>query len=88
MSWIIAIVVGALIGWIASQIMNTDEQQGALANIVIGIVGSLLGNWLFGGVLGIGSAGAAGTLSFWGLVWGVVGAVILIVPLKAMKVLK
>jgi len=88
MGWIVLILVGAVIGWLASTIMNTDEQQGALANIAIGIVGSLLGSWLFGGVLGIGSAGAAGTLSVWGIVWGVVGAIVLIALLKALKVFK
>lgn len=88
MGWVVAILVGALIGWLASRMMNTDQQQGALANIGIGIVGSLLGSWLFGGVLGIGSAGAAGSFSFWGLIWGIVGAVILIALLKAFKVLK
>lgn len=40
------IVVGGLAGWIASKIMNTDAQQGALANIVIGIVGALVGGFL------------------------------------------
>jgi uncharacterized membrane protein YeaQ/YmgE (transglycosylase-associated protein family) len=88
MGWIILILVGALIGWIASMIMKTDEQQGALANIIIGIVGSILGSWLFGSVLGIGGASAAGALSFWGITWGVIGAVVLIAILKALKILK
>lgn len=88
MGWVVLILVGAVIGWVASMIMSTDEQQGALANIGIGIVGSLLGSWLFGSVLGIGSAGAAGTLSIWGIIWGVIGAVVLIAILKALKVLK
>lgn len=88
MGWIVTILVGALVGWLASLMMRTDEQQGALANIGIGIVGSLLGSWLFSGVLGIGSAGAAGTLSFWGIVWGIVGAILLIGILKGLKVLK
>lgn len=88
MSWIIAIVVGALIGWIASLIMNTDQQQGAIANILIGIVGSLLGQWLFADVLGIGGAATAGTFTFAGLFWGVVGAVILIGLLRAVRVLR
>lgn len=88
MGWIVTIIVGAVIGWLASKMMNTDEQQGALANIGIGIVGSLLGSWLFGSVLGIGSANAAGTLSIWGIIWGIVGAVVLIAILKALKVLK
>lgn len=88
MGWIILIIVGAVIGWLASMIMATDEQQGALANIAIGIVGSILGSWLFGGVLGIGNAGTAGTLSLWGIIWGVVGAIVLIAILKALKVFK
>lgn len=88
MGWIVIILVGALIGWIASKLMSTDEQQGALANIAIGIVGSLLGSWLFGGVLGIGSASVAGALSIWGIIWGIIGAVVLIAILKALKILK
>lgn len=88
MSWIIAIIVGALIGWLASLIMNTDQQQGAIANVLIGIVGSLLGRWLFADVLGIGGAASAGSLTFMGVVWGIVGAVILIALLRAVRVLR
>lgn len=40
------LVVGGLAGWIASMIMKKDAQMGALANIVVGIVGALLGGWL------------------------------------------
>lgn len=87
MGWIIAIIAGALIGWIASLIMKTDAQQGALANIVIGIVGALLGRWIFGDLLGIGGAASAGALSLMGLLWGIVGAVILIAILKAFRVM-
>jgi uncharacterized membrane protein YeaQ/YmgE (transglycosylase-associated protein family) len=86
MSWLIAILVGALIGWIASLFMRTDTQQGAIANILVGIVGSLLGKWLFADVLGIGGATAAGTFSLVGIFWGVVGAVILIAILRAFRV--
>jgi uncharacterized membrane protein YeaQ/YmgE (transglycosylase-associated protein family) len=88
MTWILAIIAGAIIGWIASLVMNTDEQQGAVANILIGIVGSLLGQWLFSGVFGIGSASSAGSFSFYGLLWGILGAVILIAILKAVRVLR
>jgi len=88
MAWIVALVVGALVGWLASMVMKTDAQQGALANIGVGIVGSILGKWIFGDLLGIGGAQAAGSFSFMGIVWGVVGAVILIAILKALKVLK
>jgi uncharacterized membrane protein YeaQ/YmgE (transglycosylase-associated protein family) len=87
MDWIIAILVGALVGWLASIIMKTDAQQGPIANILIGIIGAALARWLFGSVLGIGGA-AAGTLSLMGIVWGLIGAVVLIFILKALRVLK
>jgi uncharacterized membrane protein YeaQ/YmgE (transglycosylase-associated protein family) len=88
MGWIITILVGALIGWLASIIMKTNAQQGAIANILVGIVGSLLGRWVFSDVLHIGGATAAGSFSFLGLLWGIIGAVILIAILKALNVFK
>lgn len=56
--WILTIILGALAGWIAEKLMKGDH--GLLTNIVMGILGALLGNWLFrllfdgtaGGVLG------------------------------------
>ena len=78
MELIIALIAGALIGWIASLIMKTDAEQGALMNIVVGIIGSFLGRLIFGSWLQIGTADAAGSLSIMGILWGVVGAVILL----------
>jgi uncharacterized membrane protein YeaQ/YmgE (transglycosylase-associated protein family) len=86
MSWIIALVVGAVIGWLASMVMSTDNQMGWLANIVVGIIGSLLGKWVFFDVLGVGGAASAGSFSIWGIVWGVAGAIILIAILKVFRV--
>lgn len=83
MSWIILIILGGVIGWIASLIMSTDKQQGFWANIIIGIVGSLLGKWVFADLLGIGAAATAGTLTIAGFLWGIVGAVLLILILRA-----
>jgi uncharacterized membrane protein YeaQ/YmgE (transglycosylase-associated protein family) len=88
MDWIVAILVGALIGWLASMVAKTDGQQGALANIVIGIVGASLGRWLFGGVLNIGGASVAGSFSVIGILWGVLGALILIFLLRSVRVLR
>jgi uncharacterized membrane protein YeaQ/YmgE (transglycosylase-associated protein family) len=88
MDWIVAILVGALIGWLASMVAKTDGQQGALANIVIGILGASLGRWLFGGVLNIGGATAAGSFSVIGILWGVLGALILIFLLRSVRVLR
>jgi uncharacterized membrane protein YeaQ/YmgE (transglycosylase-associated protein family) len=87
MDWIIAILVGALVGWLASVIMKTDAQQGAIANILIGIVGAALARWLFGSVLGLGGT-SAGSLSILGIVWGIIGAVILIFILKGLRILR
>lgn len=46
MNIILWIVVGALAGWIASMIMKTDAQMGAVANIVVGILGAFIGGFL------------------------------------------
>lgn len=40
------IVFGGLVGWIASMIMNTNSQQGLFLNIIVGIIGALLGGWI------------------------------------------
>lgn len=88
MSWIITILVGALCGWLASMIMKTDAQQGAVANILIGIVGSILAQALFGNMLHVGGDVAGSGFSFWSIVWGVVGSVVLIAILKALRVLR
>jgi len=88
MSWIILIIVGGIIGWIASLIMGTDSQQGLFLNIIVGIVGSILGKWIFADLLGIGGAAQAGALSLGGILWGILGAVILIAILKLINVLK
>jgi uncharacterized membrane protein YeaQ/YmgE (transglycosylase-associated protein family) len=86
-AWIIAIIAGALIGYIGSLVMRTNNQQGAFANIIIGIVGAALGRWIFGDILHFGTAASAGSFSLMGLVWGVVGAVALIAVLKMFHVL-
>jgi uncharacterized membrane protein YeaQ/YmgE (transglycosylase-associated protein family) len=46
---IVWLLIGALIGWLASMVMRTDAQQGALLNIVVGIVGAMIGGFLLGG---------------------------------------
>ena len=77
MNLIIWLVVGGLIGWVASMIMRTDGQQGVILNIVVGIVGALLGGWLIGPLLGQGSINS-GDFSIGGLLVSLVGAVLLL----------
>ena len=52
MNFIIWLIVGGLIGWVASLIMRTDAQQGIFLNIIVGIVGAMLGGWLISPLLG------------------------------------
>lgn len=71
MGIIIWLIVGGIVGWLASLLMRRDAQQGILLNIVVGIVGAILAGWLFGG--GINEAITLRTFLF-----SVVGAVILL----------
>jgi uncharacterized membrane protein YeaQ/YmgE (transglycosylase-associated protein family) len=77
MNFIIWLIVGGLIGWIASLIMRTDAQQGMLLNIVVGIVGALLGGWLISPLVGEGTINS-GDFSVGGLVVSLLGAVVLL----------
>ena len=77
MNIIIWLIVGGLIGWVASLIMKTDAQQGILLNIVVGIVGSLIGGWLISPFVGVGTINQS-NFSLGGLVVSLVGAVILL----------
>jgi uncharacterized membrane protein YeaQ/YmgE (transglycosylase-associated protein family) len=86
MVWIVIIIIGAIVGWLASLIMKTST--GLLWNIIIGIVGALLSKWVFSDLLKIGSAAGTGTFTFYGILWAVIGAVILIAILKVIGVLK
>ena len=45
MLFIIWIVVGGILGWLASLVMKTDAEQGMILNVVVGIVGAFLGGW-------------------------------------------
>ena len=88
MEWVFVILVGALIGWLASIVANTENQQGAFSNIIIGILGATLGRWLFSNVLHIGSASATGSFSLYGIVWGVLGAVVVIFLLRSLRFIR
>jgi len=55
MNLIVWLVVGSLIGWIASKVMKTDPQQGMKLNVVVGVVGALLGGWLVSPMLDTGT---------------------------------
>jgi len=77
MNLLIWLVVGGVIGWIASMIMRTDAQQGILLNVVVGIVGAMLGGWLISPLLGVGTINQS-NFSIGAMVVSLVGAVILL----------
>jgi uncharacterized membrane protein YeaQ/YmgE (transglycosylase-associated protein family) len=55
MNFIIWLVVGGVIGWLASMLMKTDGQQGIVLNVVVGIVGAMLGGWFISPLVGVGT---------------------------------
>lgn len=77
MNLIIWLVVGGLIGWVASLIMRTDGQQGILLNVVVGIVGALIGGWFLSPLIGAGTINQ-NDFSIAGLGVSLLGAIILL----------
>ncbi len=77
MGLILTLIIGGIIGWLASIVMKTNAQMGMIANIVVGIVGASVGSWL-GAPLGVGG----------GWVMSIIGAIVLIAILKALGVFK
>ncbi len=76
MDWIVAIIVGGIAGWLASLVMNRDASMGIFWNVVVGCVGSVIGNKIVGPLLGI--TGTVQDFSITGLAIAVVGAVVLL----------
>lgn len=82
MNLIISLIIGGIVGWLASIVMKTNAQMGWIANVLVGIVGSAIGFWI-AGALGIAAGG--GILRF---LVAIGGAVLLIVVLRALGVFK
>lgn len=77
MTWLIIIIVGGVLGWLASIIMRTDAQQGILLNIVVGVVGALLAGLLLSPLLGVPPI-TSGAFSIGALLVSLLGAIILL----------
>jgi uncharacterized membrane protein YeaQ/YmgE (transglycosylase-associated protein family) len=82
MQLIIGLIIGGVVGWLASIVMKTNAQMGLIANVLVGVVGSALGYWV-ASLLGVTVAGG---IIQWLIAIG--GAVLLIVILKALRILK
>lgn len=77
MNFLVWLVVGRLIGWIASKIMNTDAQQGIILNVVVGIAGAFIGGMLISPLVGVPTINQ-NALSIGALLVSLVGAIILL----------
>ena len=71
MGIIIWLIVGGIVGWLASLIMKRDAQQGIILNVIVGIVGALIAGWIFGG--GINQA-----ITLMTFIYSLIGAVLLL----------
>ena len=76
MNLIIWLIVGGIVGWLASMIMRTDGQQGIILNVVVGIVGAFVGGWLISPMVGTGTINDGFPLG--SVVVSLIGAVILL----------
>lgn len=81
MGLLLWIIFGALVGWVASLIMNTDAQQGVVLNIVVGIVGAVLGGWLMSAM---GEGGVSG-FNLYSFLVALLGAVVLIYLVRILR---
>ncbi len=77
MNILIWLVVGGVIGWIASLIMKTDGQQGIFLNVIVGVVGAMLAGWLISPLIGVGTINQ-NDFSVAALLVSLVGAAILL----------
>lgn len=81
---IIWLVVGGLIGWVASMLMRTDGQQGMFLNVVVGVVGAALGGWLISPMVGMPTINQ-GAFSVGALVVSLLGAVLLLAVVNLVR---
>lgn len=77
MNFIIWLIVGGVIGWLASILMKTNGQQGMFLNVVVGVIGAMLGGWFISPLVGVGTINQ-NNFSMPALFVSFVGAVILL----------
>jgi uncharacterized membrane protein YeaQ/YmgE (transglycosylase-associated protein family) len=85
MNIIVWLLIGGLIGWAASVLMGTNNRQGIVLNVVVGIVGAFLGGILLSGLLGASTINQ-GNFSVSGLIVSFLGAVILLAVAKVFRI--
>ena len=83
MNIIIYLIAGAIVGYIASRIMNTNSQQGLLLDIVVGVIGAFLAGYFISPLLGVGTINDGVTLPT--MLVTLVGSVVLLWIFKAVR---
>jgi uncharacterized membrane protein YeaQ/YmgE (transglycosylase-associated protein family) len=83
-NFIIWLMVGGVIGWLASVIMHTDGQQGLFLNVVVGIVGAALGGWVISPLLGVGTINQD-VFNVGALLVSLIGAIILLAIINLVR---
>ena len=81
MGFIVWLIVGGLIGWVASMIMRTDAQQGVILNIVVGIIGAVIAGLILGG----GNINNSNPLDLTNILYSLLGAVILLAVVNLVR---
>jgi uncharacterized membrane protein YeaQ/YmgE (transglycosylase-associated protein family) len=84
MNFIMWIIVGGILGWLASMVMNTNAQQGMFLNIIVGIVGALLSGWFIAPLFGIGTINQ-NDFSIASLLVSFVGAIVLLAVVNLVR---
>lgn len=79
MGIILWLIIGGIVGWLASLIMKTDAQQGILANVVVGIIGAFLGGMLLGGSIN------TGMISLRSILVSLLGAILLLALINLIR---
>lgn len=84
MNILIWLIVGGIIGWLASLVMRTDGQQGIILNVVVGIIGALIAGYVVAPMVGRGTINS-GDFSIMGLLVSLVGAIILLAIVNLLR---
>jgi uncharacterized membrane protein YeaQ/YmgE (transglycosylase-associated protein family) len=84
MNLIILLIVGGIIGWLASMIMRTDAQQGIILNVVVGIVGAIVAGFVLTPLIG-GAPITSGSLSISSILVSLLGSIVLLAVVNLVR---
>jgi uncharacterized membrane protein YeaQ/YmgE (transglycosylase-associated protein family) len=82
--WILALIMGGVMGWLASKVMNRDASMGIMMNVIVGCVGSILGRFFLSGLLGGGRL-RDGAFNPMTLLTSFIGAIVLLGIINLVK---